>query len=407
VVNAYAARDETPPARLTPVGEWAWTTAPLPAPMTPLVGREREIAAVGALLGRDGVRLVTLTGPGGVGKTRLAVRVATEVEGTFADGVCFVSLAAIHDPALVLPTIGQALDLRDAGGRSLEERLRRLLRDRELLLVLDNFEQVVEAASALNDLLEACPALKALVTSRTLLRLTGEHEFAVPPLRVADPGRLPSLADLAKYEAIALFVERTRAMRPDFALTEANAATVADVCARLDGLPLAIELAAARGNVLSPQALLARLSHRLDVLTGGARDAPDRLRTMRGAVAWSHDLLTADEQALFRRLSDFVGGFDVEAAEYVVGQTDRRTDGQTDRGRTTRCFCPTARLSVCPSPSWRGSNRSSTRVCCGSGRGPTASCGSICSKRFAISGWNGWRRAARRRRSGARTRRGH
>jgi predicted ATPase/DNA-binding CsgD family transcriptional regulator len=258
-----------------------------------------------------------MLGPGGVGKTRLAVSVAATTERALADGAWFVSLAPVRSPEWVVPTIARTLGLKDDGDRPLEERLRQHIGHRRVLLVLDNVEHVVTAAPLITELLVACPRLQVLATSRVALRLTGEHEYHVPPLPVPDPTWDPSAPELAANEAVVLFLQRARAVRPEFALTEAHAATIAEIVRRLDGLPLAIELAAARVRVLSPQALLARLSHRLQVLVDGPRDLPARLQTMRDAIAWSHDLLTLEEQALFRRLAVFVGGFPLEAAEAV------------------------------------------------------------------------------------------
>jgi predicted ATPase/DNA-binding CsgD family transcriptional regulator len=306
----------------SPVG-----VAPVPRPLTPLVGRAQEIAAVGALLHDPSVRLLTLTGPGGVGKTRLALQAVVGTEDDFAEGVRLVPLAAVRDPALVIPTIAQTLGLLDVGDSSPTELLTTYLRDRELLLVLDNVEQVVAAAPGLAEVLARCPKLKVLATSREPLRIAGEQEFPVPPLALPDSPKASSPTELAGYGAIVLFVQRARAVRPDFALSDQNAATVAEVCARLDGLPLAIELAAARLRHLRLDALLGRLELRLPLLTGGPRDAPARLRTMRDAIAWSHDLLAPEEQRLFRRLAVFAGGFTLTAAEAVAfGRADQATD---------------------------------------------------------------------------------
>jgi predicted ATPase/DNA-binding CsgD family transcriptional regulator len=305
-------------------------TGPLPinnlaAPLTSLIGREREVMAVSNLLQRPEVRFVTLTGPGGVGKTRLALAVASELREDFSHGVCFVSLAPVSDPNLVIAVIAQTLGLWEAGDRSLLEQLQAYLRDQHLLLLLDNFEQVVVAAPQLANLLASCPHLHLLVTSRAALRIQGEFEFTVSPLAVPDPKRLPTNEDLAQVATVQLFLERARAIQPDFQLTTANARTIAAICARLEGLPLAIELAAARIKLFPPQALLKRLKDRLQVLTGGAQDLPTRQQTLRNTLQWSYDLLSREEQRLFRQLSIFVGGCSLQAAE-AVGQVISHAD---------------------------------------------------------------------------------
>ena len=287
----------------------------LPVQPTPFLGREQEVAAIGGLLHREDVRLVTLTGPGGMGKTRLALQVAADVSELFKSGVFFVNLAPISDPALVLPTIAETLTIREGSGRTLLERLTEELRQRPMLLLLDNFEQVVSAAEQVAALLATCPQLKVLVTSREVLHVRAEHEFPVPPLAVPDPDHLPDLATLSHQAAVALFLQQAQAVRPDFQLTDVNARAIAELCARLDGLPLAIELAAARMKLFSPRALLARLGQRLAVLTGAARDVPTRQQTLRNTIAWSYHLLDVEEQRLFRRLSVFAGGCTVEAIE--------------------------------------------------------------------------------------------
>jgi predicted ATPase len=289
----------------------------LPVQASALLGREREVEAVCKLLRREDVRLVTLTGPGGIGKTRLSLQVAAELLDAFPDGVWQVRLSRLSDPQLVIPTIATTLGLKESGGTPLAEVLRGYLRDKHLLLVLDNYEQVAEAAPQIGELLTACPDVKTLVTSRMTLHLSGEYEYALRPLGLPDPAHLPPPAHLSQYAAVALFIERAQAAQADFQVTNAIAPAVAEICARLDGLPLAIELAAARVKLLPPPALLKRLEHALPLLTGGARDLDARQQTMRNTLAWSYGLLSAEEQRLFRRLAVFVGGCTLEAAEAV------------------------------------------------------------------------------------------
>ena len=309
--------DWPPPAlHLLPRQREAPTLIGAPATLPLLIGRETEIQAVLTLLRQPTCRLQTLTGPGGIGKTRLALAAAAEVAGVYADGAVYVPLDALRDPPSVIPAIAVALGVREASGRSLREILGHALRDRQQLLVLDNFEHVVAAATDIAVLLEASPGLTVLVTSRVPLRLQAEQRFPTPPLTVPSTSQAAPEALLA-HDAVALFVERARRVQPDFQITEANAAAVVALVQHLEGIPLAIELAAAWSHVLSPQALLVRLTRRLDVLTGGPTDQPPRLQSMREAIAWSYALLADDEQQLFRCLGVFVGGFRLEAAEAV------------------------------------------------------------------------------------------
>jgi predicted ATPase/class 3 adenylate cyclase len=274
----------------------------LPAQPTPLIGRDRELAELGALLGRADVRLVTLTGPGGTGKTRLGLQVGAESVDAFAAGVFFVPLAPVREPALVLPLIAQTLGLREQPGQTIEETLGEFLQEKELLLLLDNLEQLVDVAPRLAELLAGAAGLKVLATSRSPLRLVAEQQYP--------------LETMADDDALELFLARARAVRPDFALN-GQQSTVAEICRRLDNLPLAIELAASRVRAVSPAAILSRLEKRLKLLTGGARELPERQQTLRAAIDWSYDLLSEDERRLFRRLAVFVGGCTLEAAEAV------------------------------------------------------------------------------------------
>jgi predicted ATPase/DNA-binding XRE family transcriptional regulator len=318
-VTSTAPQDEprqTPPANRTNLPH-QWGT---------LIGRQRELAEVAALLQRQDVGLVTLTGAGGSGKTRLAIGVARELVDDFQDGVFLVLLAPLTDASAVVPTIAQELGIRDFGDRPLLEVLTDVLRQKHILLVIDNFEHVRVAAVAVGDLLRACDRLKVLVTSRAPLALSDEHEFPVPPLALPDREHLPPVEALAQYASIRLFSERAAALSRDFILTEQSTPVIAEICDRLDGLPLAIELAAARIRVLSPEVMLGRLDRRLPLLTGGAVDLPSRQRTLRATIAWSYDLLSPAEQLVFRRLAICPGDFGLDTAQQICGDAFSPTD---------------------------------------------------------------------------------
>jgi predicted ATPase/class 3 adenylate cyclase len=287
----------------------------LPAQISSFIGRQREIAEVKRFLAVT--RLLTLSGPPGTGKTRLALQVASQVLDQFEDGVYFVELAPISDPRFVVRTIAQVFGIGESGSGSLVENLKNYLHDKQLLLVLDNYEQIIETAPLVSDLLSVAPDLKVMVTSRQVLQVYGEQEYLVPPLSVPDLGRAKSFPALSQYEAVELFCQRAQAVKPDFALSQANASAVAEICVHLDGLPLAIELAAAGSKLLSAEMILNRLENRLETLTGRTRDLPSRLRTLRGTIDWSYDLLEEGEKVLFSRLSVFQGGRTIKAAEAI------------------------------------------------------------------------------------------
>jgi predicted ATPase len=307
----------------------------LPRPLSSFLGRERELAEIDRLLARN--RLLTLVGPPGTGKTRLATELASRLGGRFTQGVCLVALAPVHDASLVPEAVAQTLGVPESGGPPALERLKVYLSEQHFLLVLDNFEHVLEAAPVVLDLLMACPEARILVTSRAALRVSGEQEFPVPPLALPELAPLPAVECLTHYSAVQLFVERAQLVKPDFALSKENAADVVEICHRLDGLPLAIELAAVRIRLLPPAAMNARLAaQRLALLSNGTRDVPERHRTLRQAIAWSYDLLEPEEQSLFRALSVFSGGCALGAIEVVAGADD--TWAATKQGRDTGVY---------------------------------------------------------------------
>jgi non-specific serine/threonine protein kinase len=290
----------------------------LPAPLTSFIGRKKEVREVKNLLNSN--RLLTLTGTGGSGKSRLALRVAADVIDQFLDGVFIVDLAPIQDSQLVLNTIAGTLDIREVPGEPLIETLKHTFVEKRILLLLDNFEQIIDAALFVSELLSASPYLKVLVTSREALTIYGEQVYNLPPMSIPDPENLESTQRLLQYESIQLFYQRAKAVKPDFTITDKNASAIAEICVRLDGLPLAIELAAARSNLYSPEMIQKRLDSRLAILIGGSRDVPPRLQTLRGTLDWSYDLLAGGEQTLFSRLSAFQGGCTVESTDMVCGQ---------------------------------------------------------------------------------------
>ena len=307
------------PDEFPPIGSLDATPNNLPRRLTTFLGRAREIGAIGELL--TTTRLLTLTGPGGTGKTRLSLEVARRSLERYPDGVYQVELASIREPAIVAATIAQTLGLPDRGGRTPVDRITDHIGAGRYLLVLDNFEQVIDAAPVVTELLATCPNLEIMVSSRSVLRVSGEQEYAVPPLALPDPAHLPPIDQLSQYESVALFIERARAVKPDFSVTNESAPAVAEICVRLDGLPLAIELAAARVRVLTPQAMLSRLGNRLQLLSSsGSRDLPERQQTLRGAIAWSHEMLDEADRMLFSCLSVFVGGAGIEEADAVCGE---------------------------------------------------------------------------------------
>ena len=307
------------------------TQTNLPSQPTPLVDREKEMEALRELLLQEDVRLVTLTGTGGTGKTRLAIELAAKIIDEFPSGTFLVSLAQVADPRLVVSAIVSALGIIESPGKLIEQTLYDFLRTKRMLLLLDNFEQVVAAAPAVTALLGECPKLKILVTSREPLRVRGEHELAVPPLAVPNLAHVPKSKELLLYAAVALFVQRTQAARADFSITTDNAITVAEICSRLDGLPLALELAAARARVLSPESILLRLQNRLELLRAGPRDLPPRQQTLRNTIAWSYDLLDGQDKRFFAYLSVFPGSFSLKAADEICAKLDHAREDVLDQ----------------------------------------------------------------------------
>ncbi len=368
----------------------------LVAPPTPLIGRDQEVATVTRLYRDADARLVSLTGPGGTGKTRLALDIASELIDAFPDGVFFVDLATVRDPALVLASIASVLNVREVSPGRCARRSPPTCVPKRMLLVLDNCEQVITAASDVAALLAACPRLAILVTSREPLRIGAEQEFPVLPLGLPQAAHTPALEDLAQIPAVALFVSRATSIDPTFALTAENAAAVAEICRRLDGLPLAIELAAARIRLLPPRALLARLEQRLPLLTGGARDLPARQQTMRNTIAWSYDLLDDAEQAQFQFLSVFQGGFTLDAAEWVGDESRGAESG--GHQRLANIASPIADHPR-PTP-WISSRRSSPRVSLLPRVMRALPLATGCWKRSASMGWSNWPQAGGKRRRG-------
>ena len=332
----------------------------LPKPLTSFIGRERVLTEAKRLLA--GSYLVTLTGPGGSGKTRLCIALAAEVAGDYPDGVFFVPLAPVRDPGLVPSSIAQRMGLQDARDRPLMEHLVSQLRDRQLLIVLDNFEHLLAAAPVVTELLRETSALRILVSSRSSLRVSGEQECPVPPLAVPDPRALATAAEMAACESVRLFAERAAAVAPGFRLGDENAPVIADIARRLDGLPLAIELAAARVKLLPPEAILPRLEHSLRLLTGGGRDLPGRQQTLRATIAWSYDLLTEAARRLLATCSVFAGGASLEAIETVC-------EAAVDIGV----------------PVLDGLQDPPTRACCGRCAGPARPRRGTCCSRPSVS----------------------